>query len=103
VALGSLFSAWTATSQIPDSINVADRVLVFVAMMAGPFCAPILLGRIDLSPSDLAIWPLGVLFLPLMAAYPAKPSLGNACLSLVGLAFWFGAGYLSVIFCYYAG
>src|SRR5262249_23433959 len=44
VALGCLFSGCTATSQIPNSISVADRVLVFVAIMAGPFCAPILLG-----------------------------------------------------------
>src|SRR5712692_5403304 len=68
VALGCLFSGCTATSQIPDSISVADRLLVFIAMMAGPFCVPILLGPTDFSHSPIAIWQvLGVLSIPLLA------------------------------------
>lgn len=104
IALGCLFSGCTATSQIPESISVADRVLVFVAMMSGPFCDPILFGTMDFSHSPIAIWQtLGVLSLPLIAAYPVKQSMLNACLSVVGLAFWYWAGFISVIYCYYAG
>ena len=89
VALGSLFSGCTATSMIPESIGVADRVLVFVAMMAGPFCGHILLSTSDFSHSPIAIWQmLGFLSVPLIAAYPVKQSMVAACLSVVGLAFW---------------
>jgi hypothetical protein len=73
-------------------------------MMAGPFCAPILLGTTDFSHSPIAIWQtLGVLSVLLIAAYPVKQSILTACLSLVGLAFWFWAGFISVIYCFYAG
>jgi hypothetical protein len=104
LALGCLFSGCTAANQIPASVSVEDRVLVFVAMMAGPFCAPILLGPTDLSYSPIQIFlALGVLSIPLIAAYPVKQSLITACLSVMGLAFWFWAGFISVIYCYYAG
>lgn len=104
IALGSLFSGCTATSMIPESIGVADRLLVFVAMMAGPFCGQILLGTTDFSYSPIAIWQmLGFLSIPFIAAYPVRQSMVTACLSVVGLAFWFWAGFISVIYCYYAG
>ena len=104
VALGSLFSGCTATSMMPASIGVADRVLVFAAMMAGPFCGHILLRTADFSYSPIAIWQtLGFLSIPFIAAHPVKQSMVTACLSVVGLAFWFWAGFISVIYCFYAG
>lgn len=104
VALGCLFSGCTATTQVPDSTSAGDRLLVFAGMMAGPFCAYILLGSVDLSYSPIAIWQaLGVLSIPLILAHPFKPSVATACISAVGLVFWFWAGFISVIYCFYAG
>jgi hypothetical protein len=103
VALGCLFSGCTATTQIPDSAGAGDRLLVFAGMMAGPFCTSVL-GITDSSHSPIRIWnTLGVLSIPLILAYPVKPTVVTACLSVSGLAFWFWAGFLSVIYCFYAG
>jgi hypothetical protein len=104
VALGCLFSGCTSTTQIPISASAGDRVLVFAAMLAGPFCAPILVGSEIFGHSPLAIWQgLGALSIPLIAAYPIRRSVASACLCLMGLALWFWAGFISVIYCFYAG
>jgi hypothetical protein len=104
VALGCLFSGCTATTQIHDSTSAGDRLLVFAGMMTGPFCAFVLLGVTDLSHSPIAIWlALGVFSIPLIVAHPIKPSVVTACISVIGLAFWFWAGFISVIYCFYAG
>jgi hypothetical protein len=104
LTLGCLFSGWTATTQIPESSSMGDRLLVFVGVMSGPFCVPILLGVTDLSYSPIAIWQtLGVLSIPVIFAYPVRASFITACVSVVGLAFWFWAGFISVVFCFYAG
>lgn len=104
LALGCLFSGCTATTQIPDSISAGERLRVFAAMMAGPFCPYALLGAVDLSYSPIALWQaLGVLSIPLILAHPVKPSVTTACISAVGLVFWFWAGFISVIYCFYAG
>lgn len=104
VALAFLFSGCTATTQIPDSTSVGGRLLVFAGMMAGPFCAYVLLGVTDLSHSPIMIWQaLGVFSIPLIAAHPIKPGVGTGCISAMGIAFWFWAGFISVIYCFYAG
>jgi hypothetical protein len=104
LALGCLFSGCTATTQIPDSTGVGDRLLVFAGMLTGPFCAYVLLGATDLSYSPIRIWQtLGLFSIPLIAAYPVRPSVVTACVSAIGLAFWFWAGFISVIYCFYAG
>lgn len=104
VVLGCLISGCTAATQIPDSSSAGVRLRVFAGMMTGPFCATILLGRADLSHSPIVLWQaLGVFSMPLLAAYPIRPSVATACISAIGLAFWFWAGYISVVYCYYAG
>jgi hypothetical protein len=103
-ALGCLFSGYTAMAEIPASTSGGDRLLVFAGMNAGPFCAYVLLGPVDLDYPPLSIWlALGVLSIPLMAAYLVKPSAITACISAVGLAFWYWAGFISVVYCFYAG
>src|SRR5262245_9896159 len=87
LALGCLFSGCTATNTVPQSLDFAERVRVFAAMMTGPFCAPILLRSVDFSYSPIAIWQeLGILSIGLIAAYPVKRSVITACVSVVGLA-----------------
>jgi hypothetical protein len=103
-ALGVLFCGCTALTQVPDSTAIVERGVVFAAMMAGPFCAPILAGETDFSFSPIAIWQnLGFLSIALIAAYPVKQSMVTAYVSMVGLALWFWAGFLSVIYCFDAG
>jgi hypothetical protein len=104
VALGCLFSGCTAMTQIPDSTSAQDRLLVFAGMMAGPFCAYVLLGAVDLIHSPIVAWQaFAVMSIPLILAHPVKPSVATACFSAVGLVFWFWAGFISVAYCFYAG
>ena len=104
IALGCLFCGCTATTQIPDSTSASDRLLVFAGMMTGPFCTVVLLGAKDVSYSPIAIWQaLGVLSIPLIVAYPIKPSCITAWISVLGTVFWFWAGFVSVLYCFYAG
>jgi hypothetical protein len=104
VALGCLFSGCTATTQVPPSTAAEIRVLAFIGTMAGPFCAYVLLGAVDLQPSPIAIWQMfGILSIPLIVAHPIRPSVVTGCISAVGLVFWFWAGLISIIYCFYAG
>lgn len=104
VAVGCLFSGCTATTQIPESTGASLRWLVFFGMLTGPLCPYILLGPTDLSYSPIAIWQLLGFFSALpIAAFPVRPSALTACVSVIGLGFWFWAGFISVIYCFYAG
>jgi hypothetical protein len=103
-AVGCIFSGCTATTQIPESTGAGVRCLVFFGMLLGPLCPYVVLGPTDLSYSPIAIWQLlGFLSVLPISAYPVKPSALTACVSVVGLGFWFWAGFISVIYCFYAG
>jgi hypothetical protein len=43
------------------------------------------------------------LSIPLIAAHPIKPNMATAWITAVGFAGWYWAGFMTVIYIYYAG
>ncbi len=104
IALGCLFSGCTALTTVPPEASAGQRLIAFVGTMAGPFFATCFDSANLLTHSPVAIWQLlGFLSMPFIAAHPIKPSAATACVSIVGLAAWFWAGFLTVIVLWYGG
>ena len=90
--VGAAILAMVAMTQLPTDWGWADRLSYWGLMLAGPVWGSSLgMGEHH---SFIAFGWLG---LPLAMAHPLKPHAVSGVLTVVGVALWFWAGFLSII------
>ncbi|MCI0378062.1 MAG: hypothetical protein L0215_10670 [Gemmataceae bacterium] len=95
--LGSLFAGCSAATQLPSTWDFAAKFDGWIWFMSGPLCT-IVMGISEVShPLIRSCLLLAILTMPLIVAHPIRPSLATACLTFMGLAFWFAASFLTII------
>jgi hypothetical protein len=89
LALGAAFALFVAGPTMPEGMRLADRVLVWATVMGGP-----VVGTAWDMGSGISLGWLGLLLIP---AHPVRPSVATGCITLLGLALWFFAGFVTVV------
>jgi hypothetical protein len=91
LALGALFSAWVAVQMTPSNWGIASRAEVWAIVMGGPVVGTSW-GMTEFHTSVAVGW----LGLPLVPAHPFRPNAATGCLTILGLALWFFAGFATM-------
>ena len=90
--LGAAFSLWVAGPMMPSGMGLADRARVWAFVMGGPVVGTAW-GMAEFHPSIGLGW-VGLL---LALAHPVRPHPATGCLTALGLALWFFAGFLAMM------
>jgi hypothetical protein len=90
--LGAAFALWVAGPMMPSGMDLADRALVWAHVMGGPIVGTAW-GMAEFHPMIGLGW-LGLFLAP---AHPVRPHPVMGCLTVLGLALWFFAGFLAMM------
>jgi hypothetical protein len=93
VLLAAAFSLWVAGPMMPSGMGAADRVFVWASVMGGPVVGT----AWGTAPFYPVVFSLGWLGLVFIAAHPIRPGVMTACVTLLGLALWLFAGFLTMM------
>jgi hypothetical protein len=87
--IGAAFSLWAAGLMMPLGMGIADWGLVWASVMGDPIVGTAW-GLAGFHPVIALVW----LGLHLAPSHPVRPNPVTVCLTLIGLALWFFAGFV---------
>jgi hypothetical protein len=90
--LGAVFALLVAGPMMPAGMRLSDRALIWASVMSGPIIGTVW-GWAEFNLYIKLGW-FGLLLIP---AHPLRPNIGTACVTVLGLLFWFFAGFLAVM------
>jgi hypothetical protein len=88
--IGAVFSLWVATSMASASWGIGDRAFAWAIVMGGPVVGT-WWGMAGYHASVGIGW-LGLFLIP---AHPYRPHPATACVTFLGFAIWFFAGFVT--------
>src|SRR5262245_48215349 len=102
--VGAVLTSWFCAFELPSGMRLLDRLELQGMMFSGPFAVVWFQMRVGdwvVGPPSVSV--SGFLAPLLILAHPMKPNWWTAVISVVGIVWWFFAGFVVVVISVWAG